>query len=397
MDLMLEWVSFLTRWLHVMAGIAWVGTSFYFNWFDSSVRPATSAVNKENVRGTLEEVHGGSFYYHEQYWPDRHPDRLLVHAWPAKTTFYTGLVLMAVIYWLGASTYLVDPRIAEISAFGAVAISVASIAIGWLFYTWISSRYESDRTVFLIMAVFVIASAIFFTHIFSGRGAFISMGVMLGSFMGLNVIRHIVPNHIAMRRQLNEGQPLNQHNGYLAKRRSQHNNYFSIPVVFCMISNHFAVAYNHALAWLILCLMLFAGWGIRHVLNVYYKHEQKQRGLAAASAIALILAIALTFYQPGRTVLSPSPSNGSVVAIDDMKAMAIVQQHCTVCHAANPSYPGFSAAPQGLVLETKAHLMQNRSRVIQQTFVMKAMPIGNVTQMTDEERSQLAVWFENNK
>jgi uncharacterized membrane protein len=393
MDLLTEWGSFLTRWLHVMAGIAWVGTSFYFNWFDSSVRPSKAGVVKENLRGTLEEIHGGSFYYHEQYWPDRHPDRLLVHSWPAKTTFYTGLLLMALIYWLGAGTYLIDPRIAALSEPVAIAISLGSIAIGWMFYTWVARRFERDQTVFFIMAVFVIAAAFFFTHIFSGRGAYISMGVMLGSFMGLNVIRHIVPNHIAMRRQLSEGKPLNTHNGYLAKRRSQHNNYLTIPVVFCMISNHFAIAYNHDWAWLILCLMMFSGWGVRHALNVYYQRDQKEIGLVMASAFSLVLAIGLSFYQPGRT----AGLGTSVVTIDDVRAMSLIQQHCTVCHAAQPSYPGFSAAPQGLVLETKAQLMQNRTRVIQQTFISKAMPIGNVTQMTDEERAQLQAWFQANK
>lgn len=394
MELITEWVSFLTRWLHVMAGITWIGTSFYFNWFDANVRPPRDRVIKENIRGTVEEIHGGSFYYHEQYWPDRHPERLLVHAWPAKTTFYTGLVLMLVIYWLGASTYLVDPRIANISGATAVVISIASIALGWLIYSTVCRVFEDERKVFACMVVLVIVAAYGFTHVFSGRGAFISVGALLGSLMGLNVIRNIVPNHIAMRRQLTEGQPLDTHHGFLAKRHSQHNNYFTIPVVFCMVSNHFSVAYNHHLAWIILCLVLFAGWGVRHVLNVHYKLEQRATAVALASGLALVLAIGISL------VPASSPATAASVtprAIDDAAAMRIVAQHCAVCHAAVPSYQGFSAAPQGLMLETRDQLMQNRQRVMQQTFVAKAMPLGNVTQMSDQERADLKLWFENAK
>lgn len=394
MELLMEWMSFLTRWLHVMAGITWIGTSFYFNWFDANVRPARNPVVKENVRGTVEEIHGGGFYYHELYWPNRHPERLLVHAWPAKTTFYTGLVLMLLIYWIGASTYLVDPRVAELSGQAAVAISIGSIILGWLIYTTACRIFDNEAYVLMCVALLVVVAAYGFTHVFSGRGAFISMGAMLGSLMGLNVIRHIVPNHIAMRRQLNQGEPLDTHHGFLAKRRSQHNNYFTIPVVFCMVSNHFSAVYNHHLSWIILCLVLFAGWGVRHILNVQYKLEKRAVGTAVATGLSLVAALVVSFV--------PAPSTGALSAvtprvIDDAGAMRLVAQHCAVCHAAKPSYPGFSAAPQGLALETREQVLQNRQRVMQQTFVAMAMPLGNVTQMSDQERADLKLWLESVK
>ena len=398
MDILFEWFGFLTRWLHVMAGITWIGTSFYFNWFDSNVRPAKSSVIKENSRGTLDEIHGGSFYYHEQYWPDQHPERLLVHAWPAKTTFYTGLLLMTLIYWFGASAYLVDKSVADITGPIAVAISVGAIVLGWAIYTKLSDFLKEDKHLFFAMSVFVIAATYILTHLLSGRGAFISTGAMLGSFMGLNVIFHIVPNHIAMRRQLANGEKLDIHHGYLAKRRSQHNNYFTIPVVFCMISNHFATAYSHQLAWIILSLMLFAGWAIRHYLNVYYKQDTKLKPLAVAACVAIASAIGLSMLKSSSVPVNNSTNASTEVSIvTDQKAMQIIHQRCVACHSATPSQPGFSVAPQGLMLDTVDQVLQHRQKVIQQALVAKSMPLGNLTQMTDEERALLQVWFESKK
>ncbi len=387
MEILLEWLTFLTRWLHVMAGITWIGTSFYFNWFDANVRAPKQAVLKENIRGTLEEVHGGSFYYHEQYWPDAHPARLLVHAWPAKTTFYTGLLLMSLIYWLGASVYLVDSQVAHLTAHAAVLISIASIAISWFYYVGLCKAFKQDQSIFIGMCVYVLVAAFAYTHLFGGRGAFISMGVMLGSLMGLNVIRHIVPNHIAMRKQLSTGVALDTQHGYIAKRHSQHNNYFTIPVVVCMISNHFALAYHHAWAWLILSLLLLAGWGVRHYLNLIYKYEQKSRALIVLIVAALLGAIAIT-------LIPASSSVSSGVLISDGTAMQIIQQRCSSCHASQPTQPGFAAAPQGLVLNGLDKVLQNKDKIIYQVVVTKSMPLGNVTQLTDEERAQLALWLQ---
>lgn len=391
MDILFEWLSFLTRWLHVMAGITWIGSSFYFNWFDSSVREPKDKVIKENIRGTLDEIHGGSFYYHEQYWPDKHPQRLLVHAWPAKTTFYSGLLLMAIIYWVGASTYLVDKSILDISGPTAIILSVASILLGWVVYTKASDYLKEDKHLLIFMFVFVLIMSYVFTHIFSGRGAFISMGVMLGSFMGLNVIRHIVPNHIAMRRQLTNGEKLDIHHGYLAKRRSQHNNYFTIPVVVCMISNHFAIAYNNQYAWLILALLLFTGWAVRHYLNVFYKFDKKLLPLAVAGALSLVIAIGLSYQKKS----VPTVAISQTEVISDQRAMKIVSQHCTVCHASKPSHQGFSSPPQGIILESVEDVLKNKVKVSQQTFELRAMPIGNITNMTEEERVLLKVWLDN--
>ncbi|MBK9260568.1 MAG: urate hydroxylase PuuD [Polyangiaceae bacterium] len=188
MGLFQEWIGFLLRWLHLMAGIAWIGTSFYFNWFDLSVRPPKDKVLKENIRGTLDEIHGGSFYYHEQYWPDKHPERLLVHSWPAKTTLITGALLLAMIYWHGARTYLIDPSVADIGPLAAIGISFASIAACWFFYNEVCFFFDNNRTVFVIMAVFVSLAAYGFQHVFSGRAAYIHVGAMLRDVHGAQCV-----------------------------------------------------------------------------------------------------------------------------------------------------------------------------------------------------------------
>ncbi|HVK63793.1 MAG TPA: urate hydroxylase PuuD [Polyangium sp.] len=381
-----DWIAILLRWLHLMAGIAWVGTSFYFNWFDLSVRPPKGNVLKENIRGTLDEIHGGSFYYHEQYWPNAHPERLLVHAWPAKTTLVTGVLLLAGIYWYGARTYLIDPSVADIGPTAAVGISIASILACWFFYNELCFFVENNRVVMAVMAVFVAAVAYGYQHIFSGRAAYIHVGAMLGTCMGLNVWTSIVPHHIAMRKQLNAGQPLDLRHGEEAKRRSQHNNYFTLPVTFAMISNHFALAYNHHRAWLILWLLMAGGVSIRHYLNISFKHDRKERSLLVAVAAAFGGAMGLSFMRP-----APPPVVGPV---DTATAMAIVQKRCVPCHSQKPTHPTFVAPPGGFMLDTPEQVLAKAEKVVQRTSVTRDMPLGNATAMTDEERAQLKVWVE---
>lgn len=384
-----EWITFLVRWLHLMAGVAWIGTSFYFNWFDLSVRPPKKPVIKENIRGTLDEIHGGSFYYHEQYWPDKHPERLLVHSWPAKTTFLSGLALLVMIYWHGARTYMIDPGVADIGPLAAIGISFVSIAACWFFYNEVCFFFENNRTVFVIMACFVTLATYGFQHIFSGRAAYIHAGAMLGTCMGLNVWTAIVPHHIAMRKQLNSGEPLNRKDGAEAKRRSQHNNYFTLPVTFTMISNHFAVAYNHYLGWLILCLAMLGGFTIRHYLNLLYKEDRQERRLLVAVLVAFGGSIGLTFIKkPEPVVIGP---------VDTPTAMAIIQKRCTTCHSVHPTYSAFVAPPAGFVMESVEQVLAKSEKIVQRTSVSRDMPMGNATGMTDEERAMLKVWIEGQK
>lgn len=198
----MDWAAMLLRWGHVMAGVAWIGTSFYFNWFDLSVRPATGPVTKNGVRGTLEEVHGGSFYYHEQYWPENAPERLLAHSGPAQLTFITGLGLFSLLYWYGANVYLIDSQVARISAGHAILLSAGSLCMAWPLYDKLCRSVLSDRIVFVWVALAVIAASWLFTHLFGGRAAFVQIGVMMGAMMVGNVHFKIVPSHKEMVRSV---------------------------------------------------------------------------------------------------------------------------------------------------------------------------------------------------
>ncbi len=387
MEMLLDWLTMLTRWLHVMAGIAWVGTSFYFNWFDSLVRPTEQKRQKENLRGILHEIHGGSFYYHEQYWPDTHPPNMQRHSWPAKTTFLTGLMLLALIYWVGASTYLVDPQVANIAPWQAIAISISSIVLCWFGYDTLCKRTEDNRIVLAGMAVATVFAAWGFHHVFGARAAYIHVGAMLGSMMGLNVWLQIVPHHIAMTGQLNRGEKLDTHHGYLSKRRSLHNNYFTLPVVFTMISNHFALAYNHPYSWVILSLIMAGGLGIRHSFNVFYKEGRKAWELNFLIIVAFVLAIGISLIQA-------TPKIDPNMVVDDAMGMRIVYARCAGCHSLHPTQPGFTAPAQGMALDTPEQVKAKKDLVLKRVVMVKDMPLANLTKMTDEERAMLKAWLD---
>lgn len=281
---------------------------------------------------------------------------------------------------------MIDPGVADIGPLAAIGISFATIVAGWFFYNEVCFFFESNRTVFGIMAVFVTLAAYGFQHIFSGRAAYIHVGAMLGTCMGLNVWTSIVPHHIAMRKQLNAGEPLDRKDGEQAKRRSQHNNYFTLPVTFAMISNHFAVAYNHHLGWLILCLAMGGGVAIRHYLNLLYKEDRKEQRLLAAIIVAFGSAIGLTFLKkPEPVVIGP---------VDTPTAMAIIQKRCTTCHSIKPTYSAFVAPPAGFVMESVEQVLAKKEKIVQRTNVSRDMPMGNATGMTDEERAMIKVWLE---
>lgn len=386
---LLDWLAILLRWGHVMAGIAWIGTSFYFNWFDLSVRPAGEGVLKENVRGTLHEVHGGSFYYHEQYWPSRDISRLLAHGGPAQLTLLTGLGLMALFYWYGADVYLIDPGVAVLSKGHAIALSVGALLLAWPLYYKLCRSVQSDRAVFVCMAVATTLAAYLFSHLFGGRAAFIQVGAMLGSIMVLSVHFVIIPNHIAMVRQIRAGRTLDVSHGERAKRVSQHNNYFTLPVIFTMLSIHFPLATGHPLNWLILVLTMGFGVTLRHWRNLVFKTDRSDRRLLAFAFALLAAAIAVT-----KIDLSPAVGAAGDVAVQtDAQVMAIIRTRCATCHSDRPTDEAFTSAPLGFRLDTVEQVRTGGDKIVQRAVRGRDMPLNNVTGMTDTERAALGAWL----
>ncbi|MGI9491055.1 MAG: urate hydroxylase PuuD [Geminicoccaceae bacterium] len=389
MAILLDWLEVLIRWGHILVGISWIGTSFYFNWFDLSVRPPEGRTIKDRARGTLHEVHGGSFYYHEQFLPDQDHPRTLAHSGPAQLTFATGIALLVLVYWFGASVYLIDPEVHDLSVATAILLSAAPILIVWLFYDRLCRKVTDDRVIFVVMAIVTVVLAWFFGQIFGARAAYLHVGVVLGSTMVANVQHAIVPNHIAMRKQLQAGEPLKTAFGDEAKRRSQHNNYITLPVIFSMISIHFPLAYSHQYAWLILSLIMGCGVAVRHYFNVTLAEERRDFRLIAAACACLTGAVALTFIPT-----PPAEQNLAELSDPVLKDIhEIVQRRCTTCHSARPSSEDFTTAPLGFKLDTLSQLRARADKVLQRSILTDDMPPNNITEMSDDERERLGAWL----
>lgn len=386
---LLDWASILLRWGHVMAGIAWIGTSFYFNWFDLSVRPPTDAGVKQDIRGTLHEVHGGSFYYHEQYWPHEIPPRMLAHGGPAQLTFLTGLGLMAVFYWYGADVYLIDPQVAHLSKGHAIILSVGALALVWPLYNKLCRTIDKDRLVFIWIVCATALTAWLFSNLFGGRAAFIQVGAMLGSIMALNVHFTIIPNHIAMLRQVRSGKTIDLQCGERAKRVSQHNNYFTLPVIIAMLSIHFPLATGHQLNFAILLLLMGFGVALRHWRNLTFKTDRSERKL-------LVLAFALLVSAFGVSRIDMSDVASLPVGQlpqTDSHILAIVHARCGSCHSERPTDTTFTSAPLGFRLDSLEQIRAGRDKIVQRAVRSKDMPLNNVTGMTETERAELGAWL----
>ena len=383
---LLDWLNLGLRWLHFIAGVAWIGASFYFVMLDSSLRrPAREQDAARGVSGELWAVHGGGVYQSQKFLLGPVGEPLSEHLhwskWEAYTTWLSGMGLLVVIYWFGARTYLVDSQVMALSNGAAIAISAAVIAGGWLVYDLLC-RILKQRESLLAALLFAFVSAVAWGlfQLFAARAAFLHTGAMMGSIMAANVFFHIIPGQKRMVAQIRAGETPDSEPGIIGKQRSVHNTYFTLPVLFVMISNHYPMTYSHQHGWLVLILMMLAGVLIRQ----FFVLRHSGRAHPALPAIAVVLLLSLVWY------LSPRPVD-NIAAVSDMQAATIVQQRCVACHAAQPTQPGFAEAPLGLVLETPEQILANADRIAL-TVQSKYMPIGNLTGMTDPERELIAAW-----
>ena len=391
---LLDWLNLVVRWLHVITGIAWIGASFYFVWLDNNIRPpaAGSELAKKGVSGELWAVHGGGFYNPQKYLvaPAELPKELHWFKWEAYSTWLSGFALLTIVYYFNAQAMMVDRSVADLSSLQAVGIGLASLVVGWTVYDLLcrSKLGQHDLAFGIVMFAFLVASAWVLNHFLSGRAAYIHVGAMIGTIMVANVLMLIIPGQRKMVAAMAAGGKPDPIHGLRAKQRSVHNNYFTLPVLFIMISNHYAMTYRHQHAWAVLAAMMAAGGLIRHFFNLRHRGRVEWRYPVAGVAILIALAVAI----------APSPPAASVAANDPAaqfaRVQAIITQRCAVCHADKPTQAGFAAAPAGIELQTGALIHQNAARIYQQTVQTKAMPLANLTQMTDAERAQVAAWFE---
>jgi uncharacterized membrane protein len=394
----LDFLSLLGRWVHLVTGIAWIGASFYFVWLDDHLLPPTDeALLRKGVGGELWAVHGGGFYNAQKYRlaPQVLPQSLHWFYWEAYSTFLSGTFLLCLLYYAQAEIYLIDPDVAALTKPEAISIGVAFIFGGWLVYDMLCRGPLARRPAWLAGAIALLscAAAYGLCHFFSGRGAFIQFGAMLGTIMVANVFFVIIPGQKEMVRAKREGREPDSAAGLRGKVRSVHNTYFTLPVLFTMISSHYALTFGARHNWLVLIAMCAAGALIR----VYFvsRHKSHLRGGRTSPWPALlgvlVLAATAAALAPRATPSAASPA--STPAAEFSAVQRIVTERCTPCHAASPTEPGFSAAPKGLVLDTPEAVLSHAA-VIAPQVRSRAMPIGNLTGMTDPERTRLLDWIQ---
>lgn len=389
---LLDWVNLLGRWVHMITGVAWIGASFYFIWLDNSLEtPKSKDDNDKGVSGEVWSVHGGGMYHAQKYRlaPEKMPEHLHWFKWEAYTTWLTGMFMMALMYWYGAEIYLIDPGVAALSKPVAIAIGIAVIVVGWYAYNWLceSEIGKKENTMAAILFVVLTLIAFVLCQVFSGRGAYMHFGAMLGTIMVGNVFFVIIPGQKDLVAAKEDGRQPNPIHGIRGKQRSVHNTYFTLPVLFVMISNHYAMTYGHKYNWLILIAITLIGALIR----IYFVARHKGKASLMPIIIAFaILAAVVTLVAPHQSDRL-SVALAGTVNIDNVQK--IVTERCSSCHATVPSQPGFQAPPKGIVFETREDIIRQASVIHQQTVVTKAMPIGNLTGITDQERSMIDAWY----
>lgn len=384
-----DWLNLLIRWAHLVAGISWIGTSFYFMALDASLQKREKM--NPGVFGTAWEVHGGGFYHVEKYTtaPADLPPGLIWFKWEAYLTWMTGFALLIVQYYLGARVYLIDPSVMSLSSFDAIAISVASLFAGWVIYDLLCKSPLGNRPEYMGLAVLALitAAAWGYTHVFSGRGALIHVGAFIGTIMAANVFAVIIPNQRKITASLMKGEAPDPALGKIGKLRSTHNSYLTLPVLILMVSNHYPMLTNHPQSWILISLIVVGGAAARHFLLRIEVGDEFRKIAWTLPIIAATLIAALILTAPKQADTTTGP------AVSDAEALAITAKHCVTCHAKKPTHEGFAEAPKGVWLETPEDLRRYASLIKAQAVDSNVMPIGNETGMTDDERQILGRWI----
>lgn len=396
--LMWEWVEIAVRWLHVITAIAWIGSSFYFIALDLGLHRDRNLAS--GADGEEWQVHGGGFYHIQKYLvaPGSMPDHLVWFKWESYATWLSGAALLVLVYYMGAELYLIDPTVLELTTWAAIGISIASLAFGWVVYTTLCKVFVNANQTVLMVALFavLVGMSLFYTSVFSGRAALLHLGAFTATIMSANVFMVIMPNQRVVVADLKAGRKPDPKYGKIAKQRSTHNNYLTLPVVFLMLSNHYPLVFATQWNWLIASLVFLMGVTIRHWFNT--RHARKGSpwwtwGLTAA----LFVAIAWLSSAPIKLPEGEAALQGEALRLASAEGfedvVGIVQGRCSMCHAAEPGWDGIAWPPKGVVLETEAQIAHEARRIYLQSGVSHAMPPGNLSYMEPEEREAIVRWF----
>jgi len=382
-----QWLGLALRWLHVIAGISWIGTSFYFNWLNGRIRPP--APPEPGVAGELWSVHGGGFYRSVKYGvaPERLPATLHWFKWEAYVTWLSGVALLVLIYYLDAGAYLLDPQHADVTRRVAVGIGVATLLAGWLVYDLLCRSPLGARGSALAAAGVTLTAALAWALIavLSTRAAYIHVGALLGTLMAGNVFRVIIPAQQEMVAAMAAGRPPDARLGGQAALRSLHNNYLTLPVLFIMVSIHSPATYGHEWSWAILVGVSVIGAGVRHWFNLRNQGRRNTWILPAAAAAMVALGVVTAPRRPAALA-----GGAATVSFDEVRV--IVARRCAGCHSSTPTHPAVTTAPAGAVLDTPEQIRALAARIEAVAVVAQTMPLGNATGMTPEERATVGRW-----
>jgi uncharacterized membrane protein len=388
------WIDFSLRWLHVIAGIAWIGSSFYFVHLDASIKQRDGL--PKGAGGEAWQVHGGGFYHMIKYLvaPERMPSDLIWFKWEAYTTWLSGLALLIIIYYFGAELYLIDNHVLELPVWGAVLISVVGLIGGWLIYDLLckSPLGNNDTALAAVGFVFLVALAYVFTWLFSGRGAYMQMGAVIGTIMAANVLMVIIPNQKIVVADLIAGRTPDPKLGYVAKQRSMHNNYLTLPVLFVMISNHYPLAFASRFNWLILALVLVVGAVIRHFYNERHAGRPNPWWAWAVAFVGMLLIVWLSAASPPAEAGDEGAAAPATVDVAEVEN--VVLSRCSMCHTQEPLWEGIAAPPKGVMLDTPERIRQHAGPIHMQAVLTHAMPPGNITEIEPAERALLGAWYD---
>jgi uncharacterized membrane protein len=395
-----EWLAFAVRWLHVITAIALIGSSFYFIALDLGLvkRPGLP----EGAYGEEWQVHGGGFYHIQKYLvaPANMPEHLTWFKWESYITWLSGFAMLAVVYYGGADLYLIDRHVLDVSAPVAIVISIASLAVGWLFYDLLCRSPLGNNT-WGLMAILYIALVVMawgYTQVFTGRAAFLHLGAFTATIMSANVFMIIIPNQKIVVADLIAGRTPDPKYGQIAKQRSLHNNYLTLPVIFFMLSNHYPMAFATQFNWIIAALVFLMGVTIRHWFNTVHARKGEPHWTWLVTAL---IFVAIMWLSTAPKVLTGEKDAALAPVFERFKAdqhfakaMDTVSTRCSMCHAAEPAWEGIISAPNGVTLDSENGIAMHAREIYLQAARSHAMPPGNITEMTLDERMLLLAWYE---
>lgn len=394
-----EWAMFAVRWLHVITAIAWIGSSFYFIALDLGLRKTPSL--PPLAHGEEWQVHGGGFYHIQKYLvaPEFLPEHLTWFKWESYWTWLSGAMLLVLLYYVGADIFLIDPNVLDLAAWQAILLSIASIALGWVLYDGLCKSPIGQSTTGLMLVLFAILVAMSwgYTQLFTGRAALLHMGAFTATIMAANVAMIIIPNQKIVVADLKAGRVPDAKYGKIAKQRSLHNNYLTLPVIFFMLSSHYPLAFATQWNWIIASLIFLVGVVIRHYFNTRHARKGNPHWTWAV-AVGLFLVIA--WLSTGPKVPGPeaapvaSATGARFMETEHFAAASLaVQTRCAMCHTAEPVWEGIYEAPKNVILDNDVAIANHAEQIVLQAGYSHAMPPGNRTEMTEAERALLVEWY----